>query len=190
MGKGLPDYRILGWESKEAQNLRFDAMISNIPLGGMKLLDVGCGTGNLLEYLNTKNIKVDYTGVDILKSMIDCAKEKGLDAQFYNMDIFCGNPFQGGSFDVVYASGIFNLDLGNNREFLLKALRLFCRLSRRYVAFNLLHCASCDKEDKYCYFEPDAVLKTLERELPGELSGIRIIEGYLQNDFTVICRKK
>lgn len=76
MGKGLPDYGVLGWESKEAQTLRFDILASYMDLSDKSVLDVGCGMGNLLEYFRSKDINVRYTGVDILKSMIDQARAK------------------------------------------------------------------------------------------------------------------
>ena len=184
MGKGLPEYRVLGWESEEAQRIRFDIMISSICLDNKKILDVGCGMGNLLDYLKQKGIKAGYTGVDILQSMIELAESKNPDANFYCLDIFKDNIFKKGSFDVVYASGIFNLDLGNNREFLLGALILFLDLSREAVIFNLLHHNSPDKEDGYFYLSPDEIKQTVER-IPHKVKRVNIMENYLQNDLTV-----
>ncbi len=188
MGKGLPDYGVLGWESEAAQLLRFDMLINSVDLKGKTLLDVGCGMGNLLEYLNLKGINVKYTGVDILESMIEFAKRKGLDGEFYCVDVFNENVFAGRSFDVIYTSGIFNLNLGNNREFLLKALGKMFTLSGEAVVFNLLHKDSPDREDKYYYHDP-AEIKSLIADTFG-IKRIEIKEQYLKNDFTVICRKK
>lgn len=191
MGKDLPDYCILGWESEEAQHLRFGAVTSNLDLNGLKILDVGCGMGNFFEYLNRRNITVHYTGVDILQSMIECARMKNLGVKFYECDIFNEKFFENESFDLVFSSGIFNLNLGNNGEFLVKATELFLDLSSRIVAFNLLHEDSPDKEEgKYCYFNPDKVKKSLEECFSNRLNDIKIVSRYLKNDFTVICYKK
>ncbi len=189
MAKGLPEYGILGWESAQAQQLRFDMLLSSVELEGKSLLDVGCGTGNLLEYIESKGIHVSYTGVDILEKMIEQAKSKKLDAKFHHVDIFKNNIFDDKSFDVIYASGIFNLNLGNNREFLINALRLFFRLSSEAVVFNLLHCGSPDREDTYCYFNPDEVSELLSG-FEDALEKVELIEAYLKNDFTVVCRMK
>jgi SAM-dependent methyltransferase len=189
MDKGLPDHSILGWESKETQALRFDALVTNIDLNGMKILDVGCGTGNLVEHLTNKGIKTDYTGIDILQSMIDMANRKNLKAKFLNLDIFKTNPFGNDAFDLVYSSGIFNLNLDNNIEFLTKALVAFLGLSRKVVAFNLLNDSSLDKEDKYYYYKPAEIRKLIEDRFVEEIKSVTIIEGYLHNDFTVICEK-
>jgi len=188
MSKGLPEYGILGWESEEAQRLRFDMLLSHINLKGKSLLDVGCGTGNLLEYINSKGINVSYTGVDILDKMIERARDKQLNAHFYHMDIFKNNPFKDGAFDVIYTSGIFNLNLGNNKAFLKSALELFFRLSSGAVVFNLLHCASPGREDKYYYFHPDEVSEILS-DFSNMICKVEFVEAYLKNDFTVVCRK-
>lgn len=187
MGKGLPDYEIQGWESEEAQKLRFDIMVSNMDLEGKKLLDVGCGLGNLLEYLNFKGIKVDYTGVDILESMIESAEEKKLAASFYCVDVFKKSPFEKGFFDVVYTSGIFNLNLGNNREFFSESLYKLCDLGKEVLVFNLLHASSPDRDDTYFYFSPEEVIEIIEKGDYG-ISEVKIVENYLRNDFTTICK--
>jgi SAM-dependent methyltransferase len=188
MGKGLPDYCILGWESEEAQNMRFEILANCLELGNKKLLDVGCGTGNLLSYLANRGIKVDYTGVDILQCMIDLASNKNLEGDFYCVDIFKEAFFKNNSFDVVYASGIFNLNLENNKDFLLHALNLFLDLSKEAVVFNLLHHNSPDKEDQYYYFNPEELNAMLDK-LGEKVKKVNLVENYLQNDFTVICYK-
>jgi cyclopropane fatty-acyl-phospholipid synthase-like methyltransferase len=186
--KGLPDHKVLGWESREAQYSRFEILARNAGLKGKKLLDVGCGLGNLLEYLNELNVPVDYTGVDISRKMIESAKRKNLNGTFLYLDIFSDRIFKEEAFDIVYASGIFNLNLGNNKQFLPVALKRFFELSRCTVAFNLLHYKSPDRDDRYFYFSPDEVLEVLE-SAGYSISETRIFEGYLKNDFTVICRK-
>jgi cyclopropane fatty-acyl-phospholipid synthase-like methyltransferase len=186
MGKGLPDYCVLGWESEEAQYSRFDALISQIELENKTILDVGCGMGSFAEYLSKKNIKAEYCGVDILESMIKCANEKDLDAKFYHCDIFLDHPFENKSFDLVYASGIFNLNLGNNDDFLFKAVKLFFELSKETVAFNLLHCDSPGKEECYSYFRPEEVKEKLLKMFPDKIKGITMVDSYLLNDFTLI----
>lgn len=189
IAKDLPEYGILGWESEKAQQLRFDVLLDKVELEGKRLLDVGCGTGNLLEYINSKGIHVKYTGVDIMDKMVEKAVSKQLDAEFMLVDIFKENTFSPDSFDVVYTSGIFNLNLGNNKVFLKDALKLFFNLSCGSVVFNLLHIASPDREDKYFYFHPDEVRQILD-EFSGLIGKTEFIEAYLKNDFTVVCEMK
>ncbi len=186
--EGRADHEILGWESRQAQRKRFEILVLNVDLEGKSLLDVGCGLGNMLEFIEEKKINVRYTGVDLLDSMIECAKRKKLNGDFICTDIFKDDLFEKGSFDVIYSSGIFNINLGNNMDFLKKAVKRFLELSKNIAAFNLLHTASQDKEDKYYYYNP-ADVGSLISGAHDNISKINIIEGYLNNDFTVIIKK-
>ena len=87
---------------------------------------------------------------------------------------------------MVFCSGVFNLNLGNRLAFLERAIRRLLELSREYVVFNLLHVRSEIKEDRYFFYDPKDVLSFLVDE-PCE---IRLIEDYLPNDFTIICRNR
>ncbi|GHN02884.1 hypothetical protein WSM22_43730 [Cytophagales bacterium WSM2-2] len=52
------------------------------------LLDFGCGTGHLLEYISdNKIIGFDYSGLDVSQVFIDACKKKFPDNKFYCLDI-------------------------------------------------------------------------------------------------------
>lgn len=187
--EGYPDYYILGWESEEAQKLRFKQLIGDIDLNDKAILDVGCGTGNLLEYIESCFTGFNYSGIDVLPHMIKRASEKKLHGQFSCIDIFKYNPYSSKSFDVLFSSGIFNLNLGNNKEFLRDAINLFLKLARETVAFNLLWDKSEDKDTKYFYFSPEEVYLDLNNRYYKSWN-ILIQKGYLKNDFTVHMNRK
>jgi len=189
IGKGLPDFEVLGWESKEAQYMRFEILTSNVDIRNKKILDVGCGLGNLLEYLMDKGINVEYTGVDILEDMIKSVKSKNLPGKFYCMDIFKENPFGMKNFDIIYTSGIFNLNMGNNMEFLKKAFGRFVELAKEKVVFNLLDQDSPNKEDTYYYYNHEQVVSMIAEQY-SQVDSIEVVRGYLNNDFTVFCTLK
>lgn len=182
--EGYPDYYILGWESEAAQELRFKQLVGNIDLNGKTILDVGCGTGNLLEYISRKFKDFNYTGIDVLPHMIQRAGEKKLNGRFVCMDLFKSNPYGYKTFDVVFSSGIFNLNLGNNQEFLMDAVDIFQNLAREAISFNLLWDKSADKDVKYFYFSPEEVQDILSSKY-SDIWQVSIVKGYLHNDFTV-----
>ena len=190
LNEDLPDYQILGWESKEAQFQRFKILTDHIEVDNHKILDVGCGLGNLLEHLNEVKGKPSYTGVDILEHMIKKAGKKYPEADFHHMDIFAEKHFENNSFDTIYSSGIFNINMGNNYDFLKDAIKLFLRLAQENVVFNLLHHHSPDREETYYYFHPDEVIKMIEDLNDNSLTSIKIVEHYLKNDFTIILEKR
>ena len=62
---------------------------------------------------------------------------------------------------------------------------LFPALADVNVVFNCLHARSRDREDGYFFSDPADVLPLVHG--PGH--DVRLIDDYLPNDFTVICRK-
>jgi len=180
---GDENYAVLDWESSDAQHKRFAAMVDNISLQGLSLLDVGSGLGDLWAYLRARGLNVDYHGVDILPEMVRRACCQHPDARFTCADVFAQPQILDHHYDVVYTSGIFNLNLDNNEYFLRTALEVFFRIANRYVVFNLLHQRSPDPEARYWYTTPAQALAIVQAFTPQA----RIIDDYLPNDFTVIA---
>ena len=179
------NFDVLDWASAESQRRRFAVLADNVPLAGKSLLDVGCGLADLAAYLQMREIPVQYTGVDVLEGMVAACRERFGDLRFLRADLFGGEPVALGEFDVIFGSGIFNLDLGNNAEFLARAIPRMTALAREYVVFNCLHARAAPSEDGYFAFDPADVLPLVQR--PG--CEVRLVADYLPNDFTVICRK-
>lgn len=78
------------------------------PGPGMKILDVGCGTGNFSIKLAEAGCKV--TGIDKSEEMLSIArkkaKDKGLDIDFRVMDVY-DLDFPDESFDAVFSMAAF-----------------------------------------------------------------------------------
>lgn len=78
------------------------------PEKGMKVLDVGCGTGNFSVKLAQLGCKV--VGIDISEEMLKKAKEKaqkeGLDIEFHKMDIY-NLDLGDDTFDAVFSMAAF-----------------------------------------------------------------------------------
>ena len=181
------NYDVLDWASAEAQQIRFAVLADNVELNGKTLLDVGCGLGDLYAYLKSRGISVDYCGVDLLAEMTGAAAGKNPDAKFISGDIFAPDSktlAPNERFDVVFCSGMLNLDLGNNDEFLPDAMLRMLELSKEHMVVNLLH-VRCEKKYPHCaYYDPQAVMSILE---PANC-GVRLIDDYLPNDFTLIVQ--
>lgn len=180
-----PHHEVLDWASEQSQRARFEILCSLVDLKGKSLLDIGCGLGDLLTFIQERKIPVQYTGVDLLEKMVLAARHVHPAATFIQADLFTANPFSPQSFDIVFCSGAFNLNLGNNSKFLPQAIDTMLRLSRLYVVFNLLHHRARGSETTYFYYDPDHV----RQEFQGRGYNVEIVDDYLHNDFTVICRK-
>lgn len=197
------NYKILGWESRQAQYARFAAFLKNVDLEGKSLLDVGCGLGDLYHFLTTGfNKSVKYVGIDIsekmiqiAKSQLDILKKNGVvlpegnlsTVQFVNADIFSKDEFicRDKSFDWLYSSGIFNLNLGNNLEFLENAFNRFSKIAKEGFCCSMLNVRSKDKESPYFYYSPEEVF-TLAKK--NGAKDVLIVDDYLENDFTIVAK--
>ena len=171
----IPDYKVVDWESEEAQNLRLKALIEHFNMSGNVLLDVGCGVGSLAEYIDKNNINLYYIGIDIMPEMV------------MTMDFFKKTDIKD-DVDYIYTSGIFNLNLGNNEAFLKEAIEAFLLAARKGVCFNLLDISCKEKYgDKYYYYKKGDIL-LLTQDILKKLNlnyKIHIEDKYLQNDFSV-----
>ena len=178
----METHRILDWESREAQFARFRVLTDNVNLEGKSVLDVGCGCGDLFSMLREDGIEAEYRGVDILPEMIRKARDLHGDKLFICGDIFKDTSVCSEHFDVVFTSGIFNLNLGNNQEFFSNSLSTLSRLAEENLVINLLDESSPGRDDSYFYFNPE--------KASGELESfgwnVKIIKGYLDNDFTLL----
>lgn len=90
---------------------------------GMKILDVGCGTGNFSIKLAEMGCKV--VGIDISDEMLDIARSKAklrnLDIEFHKMDVY-KLGFEDGSFDAAFSMAAF--------EFIDKPAAALCEMVR------------------------------------------------------------
>lgn len=182
---GLAPHAVLDWRSREGQLARIRTLCRNVDLAGKSLLDLGCGLGDLWGHLRDCGIAADYTGVDLLERMVEAARQRHPGARLLCADVFEEGVFEPESFDVVFASGAFNLNLGNNEAFLESAIPRLRELAREAVVFNLLHHRRRDDDDRYFYYDPGRVAALLARH--G--CQVELLDDYLPEDFTVLCRK-
>jgi SAM-dependent methyltransferase len=89
---------------------------------GMRILDLGCGTGNLSASL-FDFIKVDMTGLDKSFPMLKKAKAKAL--QVICADADYNLPFNDHSFDVVIGSYVIH-HIKNKMSLIAECFRILC----------------------------------------------------------------
>ncbi len=142
----------------------------------IKILDVGCGYGAFYDFISTKvSTKVfEYYGVDLVANMIKKAQER-----FPNIkeNLFIGEflelSFEKRSFDVVIASGIFNvksdLETKDFYEYIKEVIIKMYRISEFGIIFNTLSPSVNYKESHLFYpdFQEffDFLYKGLSRDI-------------------------
>ncbi|TYQ14875.1 UNVERIFIED_CONTAM: methyltransferase family protein [Acetivibrio alkalicellulosi] len=83
--------------------------VSTLKKGTFKLIDIGCGTGQLIESILNKNQCATCVGIDKSEKMIHQAKNKNLKADFYKVDInqILLKEFLSDKFDVIVCTHSF-----------------------------------------------------------------------------------
>lgn len=191
VARGRPGFAVADWASAEAQAARFAVLVSLLgraplaPAAGappLRLLDAGCGVADLADALAAARVPVTYVGADLTAAVLAEARRRHPHAALVCTDLYDHAPFRPRGFDVVFASGVFNLDLGHNDKILDRAMPALCGLARRACVVNFLHVRAARKYPHCRYFDPEQ----LTRRFSGLAPRIELRDDYLDNDFTLI----
>ncbi|MDD4890690.1 MAG: class I SAM-dependent methyltransferase [Phycisphaerae bacterium] len=108
------DFRTTLWNSRASQRIRFEVMAESFEFAGRRVLDAGCGMGDLLAFLEeTGHAPARYVGVDALAQIVDGARRQvrhfATPAEFHIGDLVVQPELFGlGEPEVVAISGTLN----------------------------------------------------------------------------------
>jgi len=174
------DPKKVGWNNKYAQDSRFAALLAIGVKPGDKILDYGCGLGHLINFLQIKNIDVDYTGIDINEKYIQIAKDIFTDSNLKVGDIEGENCV----YDWALASGVFTYGL-TKEEIFGKISEILTKVSKGF-AFNFLLKSEAFIEMGFNCYDPHEMLS----ELKSQHQNVYLIQGYTNDDFTIFITKE
>ncbi len=125
---------------------------------GDRILDLGCGLGDLYGYIQSVGLDVQYTGIDINADLVNAARNRFPETEFIVGDIQNENI---GAFDYVVSSSCFNLKLQqeDNYEFVEALLAATYRCARKGVAIDFLtsYVDFRGNPTEAFYYEPERV---------------------------------
>jgi SAM-dependent methyltransferase len=126
----------VGHRSVEAQLVRFEVLLDALDSAHhpASILDVGCGVGDLVGYLEQTGRRGPYLGVDLLPDMIDEARRRYPDAEFQVADVAAGELE--GRFDLVVASGTLNIAVEDHDRWVKDMLAAMWERTGRALAVN------------------------------------------------------
>ncbi len=127
------------WNSQKSQYIRFDILtylVKRFSLyNNIKIADVGCGYGELLNYFLKENKFFLYEGYDINEKMIEHCKKKFVNFNFHL------NSFPINYCDISIMSGTYNYAVTNDIEswenYLIYNLSQCLKMCRLGIIFNL-----------------------------------------------------
>jgi len=137
------DMMVLEYSDAEAQRRLFDRATRLLPPCG-KVLDLGCGLGHLLDYLEEKSPAYEeYWGIDVSERMVAEARRRRGD-RFEQRDILIA-PFEEGRFDSGYILSVLGYPIGEDPMATMLAI-LEKALSACRVGIVFSHLAAGRKE--------------------------------------------
>jgi SAM-dependent methyltransferase len=177
------------WNGPESQNTRFDQLLKIIETPSFSILDYGCGSGALADYLAEKGFHAEYHGFDILESAIEVARKTHIN---HPRCAFYSDKDKLPVCDYVVASGIFNFRGAQSFEdwtnYVVSVLHHFNDLSRKGFASNFLtKYSDADKmrADLY-YADPLSLFDYCKRNFS---KNVALLHDYRIFDFTILVRK-
>jgi SAM-dependent methyltransferase len=150
------------------QHLRFERLVKGIApfLPGSTIHDVGCGFGELGEYLAQREAGCTYSGIEIVAGMAKMGRERlGVDIV---VDDFIARDYER-SYDFLVASGVFNIP-GEVEpgEWSLHNQALIGKMfatATKAIAFNGLTTFSDFRREDLHYWDPGQALSFCQSEL-------------------------
>lgn len=126
------------WNSKESQEDNFTILTQIAPFEQKdRILDIGCGQGDLFWFMQRRGWKSVYEGIDISPVMIDRAWQKYPKGRFACVD-FLDDRFNY-KYDWILASGPFNHKVeGDQYEYLDKCIKKMYALANKGFGMILL----------------------------------------------------
>ena len=153
-----------GWEKRDKREnfeLLLDIIqLSKSPIKNASVLDVGCGTGDLAQFLKDKQMK-EYVGIDLFEPALEKARKKFPDKKFINGDFLHYNFKR--RFDFVFCSGALTTKLeSDNYEIINSWIPKMWNLATKGVAFNFL--IERDLTDDYLFlYNPEKVIEICKK---------------------------
>lgn len=129
----------LQWKSKGAAHQRFRQFWAEIDFDDKNVLDVGCGFGEMGNFLTKRYKNVKYKGVDIMPEFIENGKKNYPTLELETVDYF-SRPLPE-MFDTIICSGALNSNFGSvkgNLEFRKKAIKVMFEHTTNVLGFNML----------------------------------------------------
>jgi SAM-dependent methyltransferase len=189
----------VGWQSRDNQysGFEFATKFDSIDWTAVKsVLDIGCGYGNLVEYLRQeKNFQGEYTGIEIIPEFLEAAQKLyGDDSRNkFILSDFLEYEWHQQKFDIVIALGVISLNLDQpdfygekTDSYTKKTISLMINLTKMGMSIyfaNAFHVPILQRYmnlDLACY-NPSDIQEMIENATERQYKSL-VIESYPEED--------
>jgi len=177
--------RALLWVGRRDQLVRFEAIVRACPLEGRRVLDVGCGPGDLLGFLRKRGIlPAHYVGLEAQPWLVRAARRRRYPKCSIVEGDFVKDPAtMAVGADVVIFSG--SLNLLSSRQF-YRSLREAWAATRRWLVFNFL-CTPDLAGARWLHWHRRAAVLAFARRLGAV---VHLDDGYEPGDCMAVLRRR
>lgn len=149
------DVKTVGWGSVPDQMLRFDVLCRGLDITGQRVLDVGCGLGDMVLYLDSRyGGNFDYTGVDLAGALVTRAQQRFgkenrrfVTANLLETDL--------GQFDIILLSGALSFRITDNLSLAKQMLNRMFSMAKTAVSVNFLSTYVDFQAEKNFHYSPE-----------------------------------
>lgn len=140
------------------RDIRFRVMTEIGLEPGDVILDLGCGFGDFVNYLDRHKLSVDYVGYDINPALVEVARARYPERRFEVRDVL-HDDFP--EFDYILSSSCFNLPLQyeDNYEFVKRLLYTCYKHVRKGVSIDFLSSYVDFHSKEGFHYDPEKVFK-------------------------------
>lgn len=178
--------KTVGWSTMETQSLRFAELFRFISVEDPVVVDVGCGLGDLVPWMND-NLpgRFTYVGIDIAADLIDDASRRFSGHE--NIEFIVGDvaniPIP--ACDVAVASGAFSLRGAWDVAKMRGTVHAMFDAARVAVACNFLSSDVDYTEERNVHYSPTDILGVAE----AKTRSWHLWSGYGLYEVTLLMRK-
>lgn len=179
------DIKTVGWGSEQSQRLRFEVLFRGLDPKGKTILDVGCGLGDLIPFLEQQTGgDFNYVGIDIAEKLIgDARSTYGHDRrEFHAGDIFSVNVPQ---VDIAVLSGALSFKVPGVEEYAHETMKRMFELSREAACLNFLTKYVDFELEKNQHYQPESIFSNAKRISKR----VNLLHDYPLYEFTVQLKK-
>jgi len=179
-------------QNKDRHNIPCDPIIAKFGSKKIRILDLGCGTGNYIKKQQDyyKDSNIEWFGVDSSQDMLKLAKAKTKDTQYYEMNaesldfdekyfdyIVCNFAFHQFERKHVVLDSIFHLLQDNG---IFKYKNIFPEIMKNWWVYK--YCPETYYEDLNRFWEKDRLVYELEKRKFRTYVDVQYNEDYRELD--------